>query len=741
MMLCLLSALAHLHRLGVVHRDVKAENILLDRSKAVLSDLGIAAFLKDEQAMQKRVGSPGYAPPEVVTDLPYDEKVDLFGAGAVLYFALSNTLPFPGKTLKKVLEATARCKVRFDAGLFGDFSGSIMQLLKTLLQKDPTRRTSARKAFIALWTCSKPEIRSSSVATAACQAIEDFERLDRPKVMSASPSPKTDQPAERVSSKVMRTSSQEGKAHGLAGVGQATAHAAHAAHAEKPLTKLEEEPVPLPRFLFDVRFITCQYAIKSDYKLRCGVSKEKSPETQEADSWGDKFVWEKAWYPLAVVEDLDDTRPTPLTLLGEDLVVWKDGEGQWRVFEDRCPHRSVPLSEGRVEKDGTLLCSYHGWRFNGEGKATEIPQAMKASKERLLENPRACAAARPAQVRLGVLWVWGESGPDAALESALLEPNLPTELEDPAMKDRATAGVWSHRDMPYGWEVAFENVTDPAHVAVAHHNIVSNRYEDPCPIKVDFVRKPSNKEGFSFRTTRVEQKKRSPDDDAVTTMDFRPPCQMQIRSLYPSGASLTLLINFVPTKPGFTKLIGSTMLIKGEKGETPKGFGMYNAPLPRWLMHVLGPVFLNQDAVFLHHQQNILEKEKRKHGKSWKESYWIPTEADKGTVTLRRWLDKNGGVGWSKAANTDIETTDKEQLFDTYKSHTCQCAACQRALKWTDRVNKTFKYSALACASAGLSAGSWPLLAGGAALGAGAHASAKLRRMFYEVPFHHQDND
>ncbi|CAJ1370445.1 unnamed protein product [Effrenium voratum] len=470
------------------------------------------------------------------------------------------------------------------------------------------------------------------------------------------------------------------------------------------------------------------------------VSKEKSPETQEeADSWGDKFVWEKAWYPLAVVEDLDDTRPTPLTLLGEDLVVWKDGEGQWRVFEDRCPHRSVPLSEGRVEKDGTLLCSYHGWRFNGEGKATEIPQAMKASKERLLENPRACAAARPAQVRLGVLWVWGESGPDAALESALLEPNLPTELEDPAMKDRATAGVWSHRDMPYGWEVAFENVTDPAHVAVAHHNIVSNRYEDPCPIKVDFVRKPSNKEGFSFRTTRVEQKKRSPDDDAVTTMDFRPPCQMQIRSLYPSGASLTLLINFVPTKPGFTKLIGSTMLIKGEKGETPKGFGMYNAPLPRWLMHVLGPVFLNQDAVFLHHQQNILEKEKRKHGKSWKESYWIPTEADKGTVTLRRWLDKNGGVGWSKAANTDIETTDKEQLFDTYKSHTCQCAACQRALKWTDRVNKTFKYSALACASAGLSAGSWPLLAGGAALGAGAHASAKLRRMFYEVPFHHQD--
>lgn len=70
-------------------------------------------------------------------------------------------------------------------------------------------------------------------------------------------------------------------------------------------------------------------------------------------------------YAAAIVADLATDRPTARVILGKQLVLWRDGDEEWRCFEDRCPHRRVPLSEGRLETDGTLQCAYHGWRFTG----------------------------------------------------------------------------------------------------------------------------------------------------------------------------------------------------------------------------------------------------------------------------------------------------------------------------------------------------------------------------------------
>ncbi len=53
----------------------------------------------------------------------------------------------------------------------------------------------------------------------------------------------------------------------------------------------------------------------------------------------DKFDWAKAWYPLAIEANLPTDRPTAHRLLGNPVVIWKDGEGQWRAFKDLCPHR------------------------------------------------------------------------------------------------------------------------------------------------------------------------------------------------------------------------------------------------------------------------------------------------------------------------------------------------------------------------------------------------------------------
>ncbi|CAM9329150.1 unnamed protein product, partial [Ectocarpus sp. 12 AP-2014] len=104
-------------------------------------------------------------------------------------------------------------------------------------------------------------------------------------------------------------------------------------------------------------------------------------------------------------------QPLSFQLLGKDLVVWRNNEGRWSAFDDRCPHRAAPLSEGRVEKDGSLLCAYHAWRFDADGKCLSIPQSDRGGKDET--NPRACAKLYPTQVAQDMVWVWGENGPDA----------------------------------------------------------------------------------------------------------------------------------------------------------------------------------------------------------------------------------------------------------------------------------------------------------------------------------------
>jgi nitrite reductase/ring-hydroxylating ferredoxin subunit len=199
-----------------------------------------------------------------------------------------------------------------------------------------------------------------------------------------------------------------------------------------------------------------------------------------------KFNWFKSWYPVVPVEILDPEVPHKFQLLGMDIVVWNDAPiegglfgskkkrskkakrvgGQWRAFIDACPHRKVPLSEGRVEDDGSLLCSYHAWRFDGEGALVNIPQLEKEDDlDRIKSNPKSNCNAFPTQVVDGLLWVWPDSGDDARLESALKAPPL-CETPQGVSQDRLWIGPWNFRELPYGADFFLENVVDPAHVDV-----------------------------------------------------------------------------------------------------------------------------------------------------------------------------------------------------------------------------------------------------------------------------------
>jgi len=378
------------------------------------------------------------------------------------------------------------------------------------------------------------------------------------------------------------------------------------------------------------------------------------------------FNWQKQWYPVAVIDLLDPTKPHPTQLLGVDIVVWRNGSNKWSVFEDKCPHRLAPLSEGRVEDDGTLLCAYHAWRFDDTGACTDMPQASSVEEEeRIKNNPRSKASARPSMEAQGLVWAWGEAGPGAALESAMTPALLVPEIEGVGKSGPAPGGGfrnhWQVRDMPYGWASFFENAIDPAHAVVSHHTLVGDRYDDPAGFQC-VVERPMTAE-FGFRCAldpAVPPFNTIGKYDAETSYDFQPPTLLKIDWRHEEARFLTSHY-CVPTRPGWCRHFVATVAQREQntsnKVRQHRWFklNLFTLTSPAWLTHVLGPTFLHQDMVLLHSQERIIARgEGQAMAEKWKEQVFIPTGADKMTVMFYQWFGKHGPVPWAGVGGSQV---------------------------------------------------------------------------------------
>ncbi len=157
------------------------------------------------------------------------------------------------------------------------------------------------------------------------------------------------------------------------------------------------------------------------------------------------------WYVAGFDWELQD-RPVARTLLDRPVVLFKNASGEVAALEDRCCHRSLPLSCGTLESQG-LRCGYHGLLFAPDGRCIDVPgQARVPAK--------ACVKSYQVAVRNQVIWIWmGEP----ANETTRSEPPEISAHDD--VRYRFKGGVF-HYQAPY--QLIHDNLLDLSHVGYVH---------------------------------------------------------------------------------------------------------------------------------------------------------------------------------------------------------------------------------------------------------------------------------
>ena len=398
---------------------------------------------------------------------------------------------------------------------------------------------------------------------------------------------------------------------------------------------------------------TREYIEQLDLELR-------SPDAKVRPAGGldpERFDWHEAWYPVAFLKDLDPKQLTRFTLLEQDLVIWWDRQQEtWRAFADRCPHRLVPLSEGRIEENGLLECPYHGWAFAGDGSCDRIPQQNDSGTAET--SKRACVQTFATAERQGLLFVY-RGNPEHAHQTRipLIEP-----LEDEGTEDWVVLDTF--RDLPYDALTLLENVLDASHIPYTHHKTVGNR-ANVSPLDLEVIE--SGKQGFKGYWP---QGPRRGNLGPQGTVFLAPGLMWHDLTSKQFGRTITA-VYATPIAKGRCRLFARFPFKFASKLPA-----LFIKLTPQWYAHVGNNGVLEDDQIFLHHQERNLAAA----GGSAKfaRAFYLPTKADAYVMELQNWVNQFAADPFPGAALPPV--LPREQLLDRYHSHTKHCKSCRGAL-------------------------------------------------------------
>jgi vanillate O-demethylase monooxygenase subunit len=180
---------------------------------------------------------------------------------------------------------------------------------------------------------------------------------------------------------------------------------------------------------------------------------------------------ENAWYVAGRSQEFPIDQPKGQKIGNRPVLVWRPRDGKIAAFDDRCVHKRMPLSEGRVLADGVLECAYHGFCYEPSGKCVRIPSQLD-----LPIPSRAKLRPFPSVEQDGLVWVWPG---DPAKIGEVQVPRTP-ELAGAAWE----VHMFDPVHVPANYALMIENLLDITHFYPLHDGNIGDIEQSKIPVEL-----------------------------------------------------------------------------------------------------------------------------------------------------------------------------------------------------------------------------------------------------------------